>query len=105
MQKYINPLKREYISEYEELVQKEAVIREHLGRLDELRRGTEEDKTRKEVEYKDAIKADAKIKQFYTQIFEKEDKKNNREKWADDRKTNYLIKNLILYSKLPKQIG
>lgn len=97
--------REDYIREYEDLVQKEAVIREHLGRLDvmkiilklpylspkqELRRGTEEDKTRKEVEYKDAIKADAKIKQFYTQIFEKEDKKNNREKWADDRKIHFI---------------
>jgi len=85
--------REEYIREYEDLVQKEAVIRDHLGRLDELRRGTEEDKTRKEVEYKDAIKADAKIKQFYTQIFEKEDKKNNREKWADDpRFQSQLVK-------------
>ena len=82
----LTPTNRDYIREYEDLVQKEAVIRDHLGRLDELRRATEEDKTRKEVEYKDAIKADAKIKQFYTQIFEKEDKKGNREKWADDRK-------------------
>lgn len=53
-----------------------------------MQRETDEEKAKKESEFKDALgRHDAKIRQIYNQIFEKDDKKNlTREKWTDDRK-------------------
>jgi len=75
---------------------------EHLRNLEKLKEETDFEKGKKEGEYKDVLKHDAKIRNIYTQIFEKEDKKSQKEKWAEDPQFQNMVIKLDPYYELDK---